>query len=419
MRKIFFILFILSINNISKAQIASIFAEEFLDSAKTRIGIGGDYDLNSNAFTTSFLSKFYTGGYIDTDLKNSVLNRVKNENRIGANFNYGIYAAFKLDSFNHKKNVSVFFSVRDRFHFDSKFSMDFYKVGFYGNSLYAGKTANFNDFSLNLIRYQQLQVGIFSSKLDSAARWGISISFLKGEQYLSVQAKKAELFTSEDGQYIDFNTDLQIAKSDTAHNGIGAFNGYGSSVDIYFEAPFQTRFGNSKLRVSVSDIGFIRFNKQTLTLKQDSMFHYTGFKVNSFYDLQDSTFGGTSKDSVINAIAPFKKQSFSATLPSILDLNFETHFSKYFHLTEGIRYVFNANYKLLAYVKGNFYLNSNFMISATFGYGGYGNLNYGLGVFAKLGKDFAIYAGSNNIEGFIVPKKACGQGAYISLIKQF
>lgn len=419
MKKLFILIFIISVNYISKAQIATIFADDFIDSAKTRIGIVGDYDLNSNAFTTTFLTKFYTGGFIDTDLKNSVLDRAKNINRMGANFNYGIYAAIKLDSSKHKKDVSVFFSVRDRFHFDSQFSKDFYQVGFYGNSQYAGKTADFNNFSLNMIRYQQIQIGLFSSKLDSAARWGFGISFLTAEQYLSIIAKKAELFTSQDGQYIDFNTELNIAKSDTSNKGIDAINGYGSSVDIYFEAPFSTRLGDSKLRVSVSDIGFIRFNKKTLTLKQDSLFHYTGFKINSFYDLQESSIGSTTQDSLINSVAPFKKQSFSATLPAVFDLTFETHFSKRFHLTEGIRNVFNGNHKLLFYLKGNFYFNSEFMMSATFGYGGYGGYIYGLGLAAKIGKSTVIYAGSNNLEGYIMPKKTCGQGAYFTLVKQF
>jgi hypothetical protein len=88
-------------------------------------------------------------------------------------------------------------------------------------------------------------------------------------------------------------------------------------------------------------------------------------------------------------------------------------------MTEGIRYVFNGNYHLLAYVKGNFIINPKIAISATVGYGGYGKFSYGLGAFANLGKGFIVYAGSNNLEGFITPKKACGQSAYISLVKNF
>jgi len=401
------------------AQIAAIFSDEFPDSTKTRIGLVADYGLNATAFTTQFISKFYNGGYIDTDLKEQVLKRTKNMNTIGADLNYGVYVGVKLDSFFHKKNISLFFSLRDKAHFDARYSKDFYKVGFYGNAPYAGKVANFNDFNLNFLRYQQLQVGLFSSKYDSAARWGIALSLLKGEQYSSIYAQKAELFTSEDGTYIDFATTMQVAQSDTAKKGIGAFNGVGAAIDIYFEAPFKTRFGNSKLRVSVADIGAIKFNDKSLFLNQDSTFHYTGFHVSSVYDLQDSTFANTSQDSIISSVVPFKNQSFSVTLPSVLNLTYETRFGEHFEMIEGIRYVFNGNYHLLAYVKGNFIINPKYAISGTFGYGGYGKFNYGLGVFANLGKGFIIYAGSTNLEGFVTPKKAAGQSAYISLVKNF
>ena len=44
---------------------------------------------------------------------------------------------------------------------------------------------------------------------------------------------------------------------------------------------------------------------------------------------------------------------------------------------------------------------------------------YGVGAFGNLGKGFIVYVGSNNLEGFVTPKKACGQSAYISLVKNF
>lgn len=419
MKYLFSILFIAFVAFASEAQIADIFADEFEDSPNMHFGIVGDYDINSNAITNAFTRKFYAGGYINEELKNSVLDRVKNNNRVGGNVNTGIYYAFKLNPLDQQNKISLFFSVRDRAHFDAAFSKDLFKVGFYGNSQYAGTTANLSNFNVNLIRYQQIQAGVFSAKLDSAARWGVGVSFLKGEQYLSVSAKKAELFTSADGQYIDLNTELSMAQSDTANKGVGAFNGYGASIDLYFEAPFQTRFGNCKINVSVSDLGAIRFNNQTMTADQDSLFHFSGFQINSIYDLQDSTFASRSKDSIKNAIAPFKKQAYSVTLPSVLNLTFETRFNKYFLLTEGIRYVFNGNYKLLLFLKGDLNIKSKVILSTTFGYGGYGTFNYGLGVSAKLYKNFVIRAGSSNIEGFISPKNTSGQGAYVSLIKNF
>ncbi len=418
MKKVYIILLITLYSLVIQAQIATIFSDEFKDGFTTHIGIVGDYDINSNALTNQFTKKFYTGGYINEELKNSVLSRIKNNNRVGGNINSGVFAAFKSDPYGKYKNISLFFSIRDREHFDAQFSKDLFKVGFYGNADYAGKTADLSNFDLNLIKYQQLQIGVFS-KLDSAAHWGIGVSFLKGEQYLSIDAKKAELFTSADGQFININTQLSIAQSNTAHKGITAFNGYGASLELFFEAPFQTRFGASKISTSISDLGAIRFNKQSQLAQQDSMLHYEGFQINNLYNLRDSTIFKREKDSVKNMVSPFKKKAFSVTLPAVFDLSLETKLNRYFTLKEGIRYVFNANNQMLVYVKGYFYIHPKWMLSTTFGYGGYGTFNYGIGTSIKLPKKFIIRAGSNNLEGFIVPKKTTGQGAYFTLIKQF
>jgi len=418
-KKFLFSVVIIFISCKSFAQIATIFANEISDSTSTRAGIIGDFNFNSTALTTRFLSKFYTGSYIDTESKNSVLERTRNKNRIGAESSFGLFVSVKLDSIFHKKNVNFFFSLRDREHLDARYSDDFFKLGFYGNAQYAGKTAILNDFNLNYIHYQQLQIGFFSAPCDTVARWGIGVSLLKGQQYAAILAKKAELYTSEDGQYINFDTDMQIAQSDTANTGLPAFNGVGASVDVYFEAPLFTKTLKSKICVSVTDIGVIRYNQQTLYLKQDSLFHYTGFRINSIYDLQDSTYGHTNTDSVVRRIAPFKNRSVSVTLPATLNFSFETVFNKHFHLTEGVKYIYNANYNFMVYIKPSFYINKNCMLSATLGYGGYGKYNFGIGVFANFGKGFIVYAGSNNLEGYIAQNKASGVGGYISLIKAF
>lgn len=414
-----FVLFLCSLTGKLFAQIPLIFDDNFPDSAKTKIGIAVDAQLNSNSLSADFISKFYKGGYISNELKDGVLEQIKNKNRLGADLNTGVFAAFKLDSLFHRKDFSIFISIKDRQHFDCAFSADLYKVGLYGNAGFAGNTAYFDGFNLSLLRYQQFQIGLFSSKLDSAARWGVGISFLKGEQYASIYAKKASLYTSEDGQFIDFNTSMQVAQSDTSKKGLGAFNGYGASVDIFFEAPFKTKFGDSKLSVSVADIGLIHFNSQTLYLNQDSLFHFEGFAINSIYDLQDSTLSNTSQDSIINSIAPFKKRAISITIPATLNLNYQTQFSKHFTLSEGLHYVFNANYSLLVYAKADVKFNKLLQLSASFGYGGYGSYNIGLGAKANFPKGFQLYLGSSNLEGFIVPSKMAGQAAYISIVKNF
>ena len=73
MKKALLLLLFTGISLIANSQISSVFSDEFPDSAKTRIALTGDFGINSNAITAKFFSKFYTGGYIDNDLKNGVL----------------------------------------------------------------------------------------------------------------------------------------------------------------------------------------------------------------------------------------------------------------------------------------------------------------------------------------------------------
>lgn len=403
----------------ANAQVSLFFANEFNESQKSQIGIMGDYDINSNAITNAFTQKFSRGGYIDEELKKSVLKKLHSSNRIGGNVNYGIYGSFKLDPNGKHKHTSLFFSVRDRTHFDAQFSKDLFRIGFYGNAAHAGQTANLGNFGLNNIVYQQLQFGVFSSKIDSAARWGVGVSFLSGERYFAARASRAELYTALDGQYVNLNTNLSAFQSDTANDGILATNGLGASLELFFEAPFSTPVGKSIITASVADLGAIRFNEKTLMVEHDTMFNYQGFQIASLKDLKDSTLGTTLKDSISNIIVPFKKQAYSVTLPATFHLSLSTQFKHYFHLTEGIRYVFNANNKLLAYLTASFFIKQNYMLATTFAYGGYGTFNYGISTSIKLPKKFIVRAGSNNIEGFILPEKTTGQSAYFSLVKQF
>jgi hypothetical protein len=417
-KRLIVIVFIVLVKSSLNAQIDAIFSDNFPSEATTRVGIVADYDFNSNVLTNTLISKFYTGGFIDDNLKASSYERLKNKNRVGGNVNYGFYAAYKPDSISHKKYVSFFVSMRDRYHFDSHFSKDFFKLAFYGNAPFAGKTAYLNNFSLNYLHYQQLQLGIYSSNLDSVACWGIGVSLLKGQDYLSVQAPRAELFTSEDGDYITFDTQMQFATADTATSGLASVDGLGASLDFYFEAPFQTRFGSAKIKVSLADIGFIRFNQQTMVIEQDSTFTYSGVEVNSLLNIQNSN----QTTNIIDSIVKVDKKGFSANLPSVFNLMYESQLGTKFQLTEGMRYSFNSNYALLAYLKGSYLVTPRFMVSATVGYGGYGGygkFNYGLGIFANLKNGLVIYAGSNNVEGYLAPKTNAGQGVYISIAKNF
>ena len=125
---------------------------------------------------------------------------------------------------------------------------------------------------------------------------------------------------------------------------------------------------------------------------------------------------------IVDSIVKVDKKGFSANLPSVFNLIYESQLGAKFQLTEGMRYSFNSNYGLLVYVKGSYLLAPRLMISTTVGYGGYGGygkFNYVLGIFANFKNGLVLYAGSNNLEGYLAPKTNAGQGVYISIAKNF
>ncbi len=379
----------------------------------------GSYALGSNAITNAFFGKFYNGGFIDQAMKDKVTDKLVNENRFGADINMGIDYLYLPDTFMGKPHLGFFAAVKNREHFDTRFSKDFFQLGFYGNKDFAGETAVLNDFNLNLLRYQQFQLGLLWAGLDTAkAKLGLGLSFLVGEQLLSMTARTAELYTSSDGTYIDLKTQATMLRSDSSAKGLGSVNGLGASADIFLEAPYKLRKRKGVIHIRISDMGTIFWNKNSLRYSTDSTYHYDGFTVDNIFDLQDSTFKTNIGGDVIEDNLAVEHKAFSTTIPASIEISTNTSYGK-LNIVKGFRYFFNANYKGLYYIKANYFITPGLMIGTKLGYGGYSNFNYGIEFGADMGHGLVLLMGSNNIEGFIVSSSTTAQGAYLHLKKYF
>ena len=212
----------------------------FTDSASVSVGVIGEYSINSTVLSNEFYNFFIQGGYIDTEAKDRISGRLRTSNQLGGDVNFGIYYAQKIDSLfgkaRHKLNY--FINISNRWHFDVRFSDDLFNLGFYGNKIFAGQTAELGDFNLNLLKYQQFELGLMNSN-DSGKQYGFGISFLKAEEHFYINSNRADLYTETTGEYVDLNMNLQINQSDTASRGLQAFNGWGLSTDLFYQLPYN------------------------------------------------------------------------------------------------------------------------------------------------------------------------------------
>ena len=381
--------------------------------------ISGSYYINSNALTTELVNKFIYGGYISTSVKDRVKRKLAYSDRVGGDVDYGMNVTWKPDSLFHKKNLSVNFSMKDRLHYDAGFSRDFFKVVMYGNKSFAGETADLGNFTLNVLRYQQARISLEWEGDTARGSYGVSASFLKGEKNLAIDADRASLSTSSDGTKIDLDLAMLMRQTDTAHTGIGAFNGYGVSTDFFYEFPYLTWYNEGILRMEVNDLGFMQWNTNSVYYKVDSSYHYDGVSINNILDLKEHTLPSGNPDSIIKNNVKYGTEPYITILPAIFTVNATTYFGKKYIFEKGMRFRMKSNCKPFYYATFSWFPIRQFMISGTVAYGGYGNFNAGMELEYNFPKQFRIHLDSYYLTGYLIPKNCSAQGITLSISKRF
>lgn len=407
---LFFCLLVVGIRGLAQ------YNTEFINYEYTRrsVSFNLDYDAGSNGIQNSLINKFIWGGKIETPEKDAALNKQKAISNFGINLNYDVNAFIKGNS-----RFDFLIGMKSQQNSNATFTRDFFSLLFYGNQRFAGQTANFAGTSINALRFQELKIGAIMHRVDSVAKIGVSLSFIKGEQLAYFKANKnSSLYTSPDGSELVINSQFNIALSDTGNKNVFAFNGIGASADIFFETPYKSKLGKrSVLTVNANNIGFIHWRNNSVQLSSDSVLKFQGYKVDNILDLRDSTLKKINGDSLLKSLTNARTESFNINIPTNLVLINRIYFENpHYAFNTGFRYIFNANYRPYVFIEPE-YIHGKFMYSIHLGYGGYNLLNTGFSVTYNS-KHLFVKLGSNSVQGFIMPDKTFGQGVYLSIAKK-
>lgn len=414
-----FKLFIISLFWFVSLQIKSQNNSDFLNYGQTgnSVSLNADYQAGSNGMQNVMINKFIFGGYIDKKTKDAALTKMHGYNQLGMNLNYDLSVFF-----GRKPKYSFFIGVKNQEILNATYTKDFYTLMFYGNKPFLDKTANFSGTNINALRFQEFKVGVIMHKVDTNAKIGISLSFVRGEQLFYIKANaNSSLYTNADGTELIFNSNFNMALSDTANKkNFLAFNGVGASADIFFETPYKSKIGTkSVLTVNANNIGFIHWMQNSLQYSSDSVIKFDGYHINNILDLKDSTLNKINSDSILREVTNARKEEFNTNIPTNLLLANKIYFGKQlFSINVGFRYVFHSNYKPYIFVEPAYTFSKKLCLSLHLGYGGYTRLNTGLAITYNT-KGWFFKIGSNSLQGYIAPKQTYGQGLFLSLAKKF
>lgn len=415
------ILIVLGYSNVN-AQIEASFEDIEIRGITTPkesfFGIQSAYNYGSNSITNQFLSSFYQGQYIDSSLKKSVFNKLASRNRVGGEYNFSVYGKISLGGIELWRN-KYWFKMGARGMANLTYSDNLFKLIFDGNSQFAGQNIDLGKSALNVIQYQYITGGIEKAMgNDHNTTVGAGVSLIKGSDHFQIAIDRANLFTQEDGEYLDLDIAYSLKQTDSLNKGFAAFNGFGAGLDLYYRLQLQNQ---SQFNMSVSDIGFISWNGKSLQSTSDTTYHFEGIEISNIFELIDtSSTDQNLQDTIINGFLPTTEQKgYMSMLPTQIHLNYLHHIgSTKFYVTGGIKYIFNAAYFPKVYAGGAWY-TPTFDIISSVSYGGQTNFSWDIRLRKTFLKTFEVYAGCNNFLGYMIPELTTSQGLFVSLNKYF
>jgi hypothetical protein len=378
-----------------------------ISSYKWLINVSGDYNENSNSISNSFIRPLaYNRSFIDDATKDKQDKRIKKHNRLGAD----AYAS--INGIYNAKKLTYVFGLGHREFAGLRFSKDLFDLVFYGNASFAGESANLNKTSIKYFDYQNIYFGIQKELKEGKFTIGASASFIRGGRYQSLTMKDMSLYTEPTGQYIDLNGDINYSK--TTKKKLGTSNGKGASINLLF----SMKQNKNRLNVEIRDLGFISW-KDVKTYNGNSNYQFNGLLVDVLAP-GSSVVSNITIDSVANTLGVnVSTKNVLMFLPSTFHVNYVIAPNKRFNRTIGVRYMLTAGYIPRVYLREADFLGKGFTLVNTFSYGGFGRLDYEVGMMKKFKNSFIISVNLFAFEYLVLPAKSSGNGVNFGLTKLF
>ncbi len=385
------------------------------------VGFNADIYTGSNSLKNTFVNSFLTNSFITDELKQA--NNLHDKNYFGFKNQLNIYYSTLKDTLWNIANMGYKISVNSYSFQNMQFSRDFYNIAMFGNKMYEGKTANISGLDINYLTFQSVEFGLFKRFKEPTNGYHtlyLGLSFIKGQDYKYMYLNNANMFTANDGEFIDLEIKGSYFGSDSVASNFATVAGLGASLNFYWA--YEDVKHNARFEISFTELGLVSWYDNPLNYNADTTIRFEGVEVNNVLNSTNTTYNNISKDSVINTVFSQKDNTtFNKALPKQFNISYtKIMLDRKYELKLGVGYIFNANQFMPAlYANNKFVLDPNFNISLLIAYGGYSNFNLGLGTNFRIKKRFVGYVGTTNILGFILPEKTYSQALFVSLAYLF
>jgi len=292
---------------------------------------------------------------------------------------------------------------------DAAYGKDAFDFIFKGNKVFAGKTADLGGLNYRRFAYNELVFGNHRIKIKNGNRlmeYG-TISVLIPSSASNLRLNKGEVFTEENGEYIDANYSYQS-------NTIGSQNPFSPrGIGLALNGAFSKRKDKLEWGAEAKDYGLMFFGKKSEYGSKDSSLRWEGVQIYSFNNINLQP----QIDS-FNQIFQANKSSKSFLLPlqSSIEVFIIKHMNNNAEWYSGIRnFSTNARPQLYTGLRKSFNGNQKGFVSLSIG--GAGGIDLDAGYLKYFQKGYLLSINLYSIEGALAPSINSGFGFGLRLGK--
>jgi hypothetical protein len=375
----------------------SLYAQtELKIDAKHDHEIGFQLDMNTASSLNNAMIN--ASGFLNQDLKDENLNRLKDLNRGGSYADAKLFYRQDRKELWGVKNLGFYFALEWHNLDEYRFTEDLYKLVFYGNKSFAGQKADLTNSGRQSINYYQLKAGLHRKSINMKHRYGVNIAFNIGNKLNYFQFKDPSCFyTDPNGTQLSLNMNADFRQSDTSMTDWYQVAGYGAAIDLFYEFRKKDRYSIS---VSVENLGIIHWNENTILFSENKQNDFAGIEVDNIFDMSNQLI--QSSDTLMDYIYANSKQNGQRIMtPANLRFQYQQYFMSRKLLATAL-----VEYRLFSYslplyqLDATYKINKSIKLGPILSYGGYTAFNAGLKMEFNFAKNYQIRFESRYITGF-------------------
>ncbi|MCX6199231.1 MAG: DUF5723 family protein [Bacteroidetes bacterium] len=401
--------------NYTNSGINYFFNEDLRDSATWRSTVCLDYAANSKEMPAGLVF----GLLFKQNITRGLIDRIDGRINDRLRFEDQLKTGYTLRHYVKRLDCSFFFTFNHRQMRELSAGKEAFELAFYGNARFEGDSADLSNIRFYNYLYNQVSAGV-KKKFDYGNYQmdvGLGLSFLQVFNQQEIRTGHSSIYTAVDGEYLDFNYDLTFNTAKEGATKFGQLNGIGGSGDFHIAFMNKNKW---KLSLDVADIGYTFYRKNPVNYSAVKSAHFAGFVLPDLTTFSSQTFDTLKLDSAVRSYLPTKStNSYSLFMPFSVNVVFS---KPLLHdklvLSFGLQYRYLPKYFVYGFVKANYFIQKDLLVSVSAGGGGYSKFNLGFEL-VKCWKHFDFSIGTPNLIGLCAPNHYYGAGLYLKLGTSF